>query len=85
MWQPEWGWGGVICERMNTCICMAESLHYSPETITTLLIAYALMQKKNIFLKASHINMSIYLSIYLSLYHPSVYYLPICLPTHPFI
>ena len=26
--------------RMNTCICMAESLHCSPETITTLLISY---------------------------------------------
>ena len=32
----EWGvWG-----RMDTCICMAESLHYSPDTIATLLIDY---------------------------------------------
>ena len=29
---------------MDTCICMAESLHYTPETITTLLISYAPIQ-----------------------------------------
>ena len=26
--------------RMDTCTCMAESLQYSPETITTLLISF---------------------------------------------
>ena len=26
--------------RMDTCICMTESLHCSPETVTTLLIGY---------------------------------------------
>ena len=31
-----WVWG-----RMDTCICMAESLHYLPETTTTLLISYS--------------------------------------------
>ena len=30
--------------RMDTCICMAESLHCSPETITALLIGYILIQ-----------------------------------------
>ena len=30
----EWGW-----RRMDTYICMAESLHCSPETTTTLLLA----------------------------------------------
>ena len=29
----DWSGGGVW-ERMDTCICMAESLHSSPETIT---------------------------------------------------
>ena len=36
------GWG-----RMDTCIRMAESLRYLPETITTLLIAYTPIQNKN--------------------------------------
>ena len=45
MWQPgrEGGWG-----RMDTSICMAESLLYSPETTTTLLIGYNPIQNKNI-------------------------------------
>ena len=41
MCQPGWegGWG-----RMDTCTCMAESLHCPPETITTVLISYTPMQ-----------------------------------------
>ena len=35
------GWG-----RMDTCICMAESLHCSPANITTLLIGYTPVQNK---------------------------------------
>ena len=35
MRQP--GWGG-LWGRMETCICMAESLHCSPEMITILLV-----------------------------------------------
>ena len=31
---------------MDTCICMAESLHYSPENITALLIGYTPIQNK---------------------------------------
>ena len=31
---------GVVWGRMDTCICMAESLHCSTETTTTLLIDY---------------------------------------------
>ena len=31
--------GGGFWGRMDTCICMSESLHCSPETITTLLIS----------------------------------------------
>ena len=35
-----------IWGRRDTCICMAESLHYKPETTTTLLIDYTTIQKK---------------------------------------
>ena len=35
-------WGSMdgrgVWGRIDTCVCMAESLHWSPETITTLLI-----------------------------------------------
>ena len=33
---------------LGTCICRAESLHCSPETITTLLISYIPMQNKKL-------------------------------------
>ena len=32
--------GRAVQGRMDTCICKTESLHCSPETITTLLISY---------------------------------------------
>ena len=32
--------GRGVWGRMDTCIYMADSLHYSPETITTLLVGY---------------------------------------------
>ena len=35
--------GSRVWGRMDTCICMAESLHCSPETLTTLLIGYLLL------------------------------------------
>ena len=38
--------GRRVWGRMGTCTCMAESLHCSPETTTTLLISYTLTQKK---------------------------------------
>ena len=41
MCQP--GWTG-IWRRMDTCVCMAESLCCYPETIITLLIGYTLIQ-----------------------------------------
>ena len=34
--------------RMDTCICMAKSLHCSPETVITLLIGYIPRQNKNL-------------------------------------
>ena len=37
--------------RMDTCICMAESLCPSPETITTLLIGYTPTQNKKFMKK----------------------------------
>ena len=43
MWQP--GWEGVW-GRMDTCICMAESLRYPPETVITLLIGYTPVQNE---------------------------------------
>ena len=36
--------GRGVWGRMDTCICMAESLHCSPETITTLLTGYTPIQ-----------------------------------------
>ena len=42
MWQP--GWEG----RLNTSICVAESLHFSPETITTSLTGYTPIQNKKL-------------------------------------
>ena len=36
--------------RMDLCTCMAESLHCSPETITTLLIGYTPVPNKKVFL-----------------------------------
>ena len=32
--------GRGVWGRMDTCVCMADSLHYSPETITTLIVGY---------------------------------------------
>ena len=43
MWQP--GWEGSW-EKMNTHICMAESLRCPPEIFTTLLISYIPIQNK---------------------------------------
>ena len=36
---------------MDTCVCMAESLHCSPEAITTLLIGCTQIQNDLLFLK----------------------------------
>ena len=42
------GWG-LVWERTDTCVCMAESLHCSPEIITTLLIGYTRIQNEKFF------------------------------------
>ena len=44
-----------VWERMHTCICMAESLRCSPQTITTLFIGYTSIQNKK-FLKKGKEN-----------------------------
>ena len=43
--------GGGLVGRVDTCICMAESLHGSPETTTTLLIGYTPIQNKKFVFK----------------------------------
>ena len=40
--------GRGVWGRMDTCICMAESLHCSHETITTLLTGYTPIQSKKL-------------------------------------
>ena len=40
--------GKMVSGRMDTCICMAESLPCSPETTTTLLIGYAAAAAKSL-------------------------------------
>ena len=48
MSQPGWEWS---LEKMDKCICMAESLHCSPESITTLLTGYTPIQNKKFKIK----------------------------------
>ena len=43
--------GREVRGRVDTCICTAESLHSSPETITTLLIDYTQIQNVSMFKK----------------------------------
>ena len=38
--------GKGVLERMDTCMCLAESLCCPPETVTTLLICYTPIQNK---------------------------------------
>ena len=40
--------GRGVWGRIGTCICMAESPHYSPETVTTLLTSDTLTQNKKL-------------------------------------
>ena len=44
-------YGRRVWGRMDTYICMAESLHCSPETIMTLLIRYTSIQNKKLKIK----------------------------------
>ena len=57
---------------MDTCICMAESLGCSPETITTLLVGCILIQNKkfkrktivNLFKKQKNCKNKLYIFFY---------------------
>ena len=40
--------GGEFGGRMDTCVCVAETLPCAPETVTTLLVSYTPVQKKKI-------------------------------------
>ena len=44
---PAW-MGRVVWWRIDTCICMAESLHFSPETTKTLLTSHTPSQNKKL-------------------------------------
>ena len=44
--------GRGVWERMDTCLCVAESFCLSPETITTLLIGVTPIQNKPFFKKS---------------------------------
>ena len=42
-------------EQIDTCICITESLNYTPETNKTLLTDYAPIKNKNLKKKKKHI------------------------------
>ena len=46
--------GGEFGGRMDTCVCITESLCCLPETITTLFIGYTLTQIKILKIKIKH-------------------------------
>ena len=48
--------GRGVWGRMDTCICMAESLHWPPEAITTLLIGYTPIQNKRFLKRKTDVN-----------------------------
>ena len=48
--------GRGVWGRTDACMCMAGSLHCSPETITTLLIGYIPIQNKKLLLKKAEVT-----------------------------
>ena len=48
--------GRGVWERMDTCICTAESLSCSPETVITVLIGYIPIQNKKLKEKRCLLN-----------------------------
>ena len=44
VWQPGW----IVCGRVVTCVSTAESLHCSPDTITTLLISCSVQFSRSV-------------------------------------
>ena len=49
---------------MDTCMCMAESLHCSPETTPTLLIGHTLKENKKFFFFLKEQSITFYFSIW---------------------
>ena len=62
MWQP--GQGGGLGENGHMYIYMAESLRYSPKTITTLLITYIPIQNKSLKFEKIYIYLKSIISIF---------------------
>ena len=58
--------GRGVWARIDTCMCMAESLLYSLETVTALLINYTLIQYKK-FINKTKYKVSIWLHLPLTL------------------
>ena len=52
--------GRGVWGKMDTCICMAESLHCSLETITTLLTGYTPTQNKKYKVKTNKRKMNLF-------------------------
>ena len=63
--------GKGVCGRMDTCLCVVESLHCPPETVTTLLISYTLIQNKKFKIMkkngslamTTHLHMVVYMTL----------------------
>ena len=47
--------GEGLLGKMDTCICMVESLHCLPETITILLIGYTTIENKKLKIKKKYV------------------------------
>ena len=63
--------GRGVWGEMDTCICMAETFCYSPETITTLLISYTPIQNKKF--KEKKITIYVRNTLNSNVYHMSLY------------
>ena len=64
--------GKGVCGRMDTCLCVVESLHCRLETVTTLLISYTLIQNKKfkIIMKKNGslaMNTRLHMEVYMTL------------------
>ena len=83
--------GRGVWGRMDTCVCMAESLCYSPETITTLLIGYTIQNnkfekktKEKVFLFVHRFSASYYLLITLAQHFLHMIHLGLDLQVHSY-
>ena len=56
-----WDQNRIYWGRMDTCVCMAESFHYSPETITTSFISYTPNTKWKGLTKYIYVSVKVHL------------------------